>query len=405
MATRYTQPQAGPLEIDWGNPLTRGLGFALVPSNSLQDAVTRIVPNTTAGVAQSTGSAGVAIGYASSTYPPLYPGSALQASTNYTLLSVLADNSGRGAYRSFIDADGGGGAFRCFQFRLNASNEIEFIPFDTSQVPYTVTGATAVPATGVQVLGARISNNVTDVWLNGRKDGSGAASNIVATFAVPGAELGLCARVSGAGQNFTGQLFLVVYWAIPLSDVELTIISANPWQLFKAPRRVLRVAAASNPVLTSSAVTSASGTVSSEITGFLSGASISSGQGSFGVFVTQGVVGATISSLAGSAGSSVLASMIGGSAIFAPGSVSAPGAFLIGSSVTSSPGILSNNITIGLVGQNFSARTGMLAPLVPVFPGRLIAGSLLEDQTASSTMSSQISSGTVRPTSSTGTLV
>lgn len=182
-------------------------------------------------------------------------------------------------------------------------------------------------------------------------------------------------------------------------------LNNNPWQLFKVPRRVLRAASGGNPALTGNAITSSAGTANVSITSGILGAPLASGQGSFGVFVAQGITGSPISSLAGSAGPSILASMIGTSATFVPGSVSAPGMFLAGSFITSAFGSLSNNVTIGLVGQNFSARSGMLSPLVPAFPGRLVAGSLSEDKIASSTSSSLLASRTVRTTSSAGTLI
>ena len=171
-----------------------------------------------------------------------WPSTTFAASTSYTVMAMVIDDTGRGVIRNPFDADDANIA-RVFQFRLTASNAVQLITFDTAGTPYFATGTTATPATEKSVIFGRISNNELSVWLNGKQDATGSASGTPRTIQTSGAQLSIGSNVSNT-QPFGGQIYLCAHWPFALSDAEIASISANPWQLFAPEPRRLFVPAA-----------------------------------------------------------------------------------------------------------------------------------------------------------------
>ena len=244
MATRYTQPQAGPLEIDWGNPIARGLAYVGLAGSSGVVASTAGLPFTS-----SASSVVVPFGVGNYVVTPggtnnsiLQTGSTGITGTSYSLFA-FGSLSSTSVVASAIDDDLDTSSPRCFQFRVNAA-KTELITFDTGGSPYFATSAALSQAqliAGV-AMGAVINGNSIAAFQNGVKT-AGSASN---TQRQPTGNFFIGQHKGVGGSGWTGGgLGLTLAWTRALSDAEMLSLSANPWQLFKAPRRVLRAAGAS----------------------------------------------------------------------------------------------------------------------------------------------------------------
>jgi putative salt-induced outer membrane protein YdiY len=237
---RTTQPAQVP-QIDWSNPLTRGLAFAFTHSDLAvgfaQGDVTSY-PYTSGGRVNTQAGTG---GQCSSTALYTVPAAGGITSSNYSLFAVATATSAS-VIQSALDMDNGGGSYRYFQFRI-ANGKADFIPFNTSQA---VTGqATAPVALTVAELsrgftiGATASPTRTAVFQNGV-----VTAATPSALSTPSNTLPMCvgARPSNAQTWSTGGLSLVAAWNRTLTDAEMQSLADNPWQLFKPASRRLWIA-------------------------------------------------------------------------------------------------------------------------------------------------------------------
>lgn len=217
-----SQPQSA-ARIDWGNPLTRGLGFAWTASHPHRD-LTRgfsASPTLNRAVGRYGRSARGSVSNLATFTTPGAP-----SSSSYTVLAFVIDDGTRSTYRSPFDSDDTV-TKRFFQLRFTDTNQPQFIAFaGGSQV---VTGS--AKSAGPHVLVARaISQATLSVWCDGLQDAT-------ASYAVNYDQLSIANQFtigcgSGGGTPFDGQTLLCAYWARPLSDAEIAAVSANPWQIF-----------------------------------------------------------------------------------------------------------------------------------------------------------------------------
>lgn len=224
-----TQPQhlTG---IDWNNPITRGLKLVMNPAAGATNIVTDAGMSFTGTIAIDAKGTGKSFGNtgSSSNY--------LQAACNYgTDITVFAlmQNSASGSIQSFFDDDPGYGSNRCFQFRQNSSNQIEFIRFNSSNSPFTAVNTDTLSATqlatGYSAGGMCIGASVY-AWQGKLKSEAVTLTGSAHTSTAP---IRLFARKTGGSQGLNGMMHLALLWDRCLSDEEYKSIVDNPWQIFR----------------------------------------------------------------------------------------------------------------------------------------------------------------------------
>lgn len=233
----YQQPQSGPAQIDWGNPITRGLVFGFNASQpSTEAAANRFAAGDgSSGVSMGVGPFGQRISGNAGTAGNYRYWTGLTTAPEYTVLAVVLDSAGRGTSRNPFDSDDSNNSVRNFQLRFNASNQPEFIPFNTGATPVVVTGTTASSASGLSVIAASVdASKVARVYLNGVTSGGtatlvGAVATLAPThrLAVGGSN-----NPISSGTPFKGDIYGCFFFNRALSAAEHASIAANPWQLF-----------------------------------------------------------------------------------------------------------------------------------------------------------------------------
>jgi hypothetical protein len=233
------QPQ-GRIAIDWGNPITRGLAFALVHLQGNAAGWSRGAPNrpydSAIDVVTPIGRAAKATTISSQLYDT---GQIGITGSDYGLFAY-GTLSSASAIQSAIDDDLDTASPRCFQFRLN-SGKTELITFDTGASPYFATAAALSAdqlAAGV-AMGAAVSGNNIAVFQNGIKTAATASG----TQRVPSGDFRIGQHKGAGGAGWaTGGLALVMGWSRTPTDAEMRSLAENPWQLFRAPERRILVA-------------------------------------------------------------------------------------------------------------------------------------------------------------------
>jgi len=237
MAGMRRQPH-GRVQIDWNNPIARGLVFAYVVTATGLVGYGSNGANNVPFVATYGLQFGNAIGAAVVT-PQGYGAKTLIASNPIVTLPdfpaaqsssfslfALATGPASGT-QSVIDDDDG--STRRYQFRLNAG-KVEFIPFNsvggqTITVPSALTAAEL--ARGF-AMGASAGPSRYAV-LQGSQIASATPSGALLT---PTAKPTIGARKSGTQQYALGGLSLLCLWSRTLADDELRSLAVDPWQLF-----------------------------------------------------------------------------------------------------------------------------------------------------------------------------
>lgn len=311
----YTQQPQGAVQIDWSNPITRGLAFAFIHGvvafgfcTSGQNVIPYVgataVPTPIGLGAKST-----------STSTRAYSlGNHGITTTNYSLFA--AGTAASGVTQSAIDADNSGP--RYFQFRITG-NKVDFIPFNTSAAvtgqPVIANALTAAELARGFTMGATASATRTAAFQNQQMATATPASLIAPTLALP---LSIGARATGATGWNTGALSCAYGWSVTKSDAEMFSLAANPWQIWKLPSRRLWYS-----------TTSASDATGS-LAATLDGATfVATGQ-----IIAQGAFASTLSGAAftasgtvGNAPSGTIASTLAGASMAATGNVTNVGAF------------------------------------------------------------------------------
>lgn len=259
---RYVQPQNGPFQLDWGNPLTRALSFAWTPSAGDRD----IVSGTAAVREGATPSPRIVYG---SRVGTKYVGGA-----NLSFGSLTGANFGGASNQTvFVDAFipdvvNCGGYFlgriqSNWDYGMSIDSSAGQIFFGTGGQ----SGSTSVacPPTSVfqgllpyqgrplAICGTYDKINAR-MYVDGQQKGSAA---LTTSFPVDSDAFAIGSR---GGGNQTGSQASGVYMALvlifkrTLSPTEVKSLSDNPWQIFKSPQRVMgRTAGAVSYSLTASA--------------------------------------------------------------------------------------------------------------------------------------------------------
>jgi hypothetical protein len=311
----YTQQPQQAVQIDWSNPITRGLAFAFIHGVvafgfcvSGQNAITYT------GATSAPTPIGLGAKSTSTSSRAYNLGNNGISGTNYSLFAI--GTAGSGTTQSAIDADNA--SPRYFQFRLNAG-KVEFIPFNTSAAvtgqPAFSTALTAAELSRGFTMGATASATRTAAFQN-LQVATATPSSLISIPA--GTNFSIGARATGATGWTTGGLSGVYGWSVTKADSEMLSLAANPWQIWKLPARRLWYATTSASDATGSLAATLSG-----VSFAASGQAIA--QGTFAS--TLGDVALSASGAVGSSPSGALTSTLAGIAMSATGSVTNTGTF------------------------------------------------------------------------------
>ena len=217
----YQQPQSGPLALDPANPATRGALLAVSYGVGSINAVTGKSPDVQAGIrTPGTGVFGV--------WDSAYGAGAddrhsLPSTRDFAFVAVVDYSGSPGGVSSILGGDAPGN--RAFQFRFNASNQLEFIRFDTGGSPYFCTVA-ATSRKGV-VVGVSIGNTFK-VYFNGA-----TATSTIGNTAQPATTISLGASLGNdSAPGTSDRLFTAAVLRGSAADPVAFSLLANPYQIF-----------------------------------------------------------------------------------------------------------------------------------------------------------------------------
>lgn len=228
------QPQ-WPARVNWANPITSQLAFAVIPlpaggsgtgsRDQFWDACGNPLTVSAATFTKTHRMYGLGAVASAGNRVTVNCGS---LTTQYTLFAVLTSGT---TTEEAIDNDG---ATRCFQWRL--ANQL-LIPFSSGGVPDTTNVlwvGSGLPAgkAGIGYTAAASVPGQNGILL--MLDGAIQSFNSTIVPRAP-TQATLFGREVG-GNDLTGALHLACAWRRALSKSELLSLSANPWQIFAAPR-------------------------------------------------------------------------------------------------------------------------------------------------------------------------
>ena len=220
------QPQVN-LQINWGNPITRGL-IALIDGASGLELVTSTVPTFSNGT-RSTGSNGQSVGYTTSQYAT-YGFANRSRLTNQLTMFSLTDYTAGGSPNGFLFGDtqsAGAG----YNFGLYGNG--------VAWNAFVKTGGSGASATG-GTFGqrSRFAHSATYDGANIRQYLDGVAAGVTAkTGNVDTGSFSLNINRWNSGNLHAGRFYIGGVWNRALSVAEIASLSANPWQLFEPQMR------------------------------------------------------------------------------------------------------------------------------------------------------------------------
>lgn len=278
---RGTQPVA-PVRVDWGNPITRGLLVAAVPS-ILRELVTgKALTPVSSPIVQETpsGRAGRSDG-AASYYGCDIPTVTLTSAFTIMWLGRASGTPGLDT-RSFCVASSASNnplaminvsastatKMRTF-WRDDAGNFPASLP-DSNAVAFQ-TGRPKMLALRVPDMGAANTGAAT-LFIDGVQDVT-SAQYTSTTLTVNRVGVG-CLYRAAAGSFFAGDSVVGFFWNRALTDTEIQAVTRNPWALFEPARRKRRgFAASAGGASGTSATTNANDTSSASGTTTVTGTS------------------------------------------------------------------------------------------------------------------------------------
>jgi hypothetical protein len=302
---RYTQPQSGPAQIDWSNPLTRGLIGAFVPGLpvNLVDRVS--ILNIYTGTAPTIGvrKAGKVVSASAYGYPAPANASAPEALLfdSHVLTAFVVASQDASSNSEYALTRSNGSSAPSWGIGLHSG---------TNNGPYAQIGSfNFSPISGSSFGTAPQTAAVTGdgsnavVYFNGAQFATGTYTPPTNQYS-NGRQL-IFGSLSGTGGQQQIRPALGLVWNRPLTAAEIRQISDNPWQLIKSPQRVLRVATGGTSANANPSGVSVSALVGSAIASAGATASPSGVSASSAIGTTAASGGASASSLGVSAVSAV----------------------------------------------------------------------------------------------------
>ena len=302
MATRYQQPQSGPLRVDWGNPITKGLvnGF-LHPAQSLRGS------GNSGALQASPSRKGLVFASASSTQTAVFSGAFSPESTQSTFI-LLAKRGG-------LQLDSGFGVSVVVNQVAGVQDPFAHFIKDSGERLRMNTTASDSSANSWETT----EDWVVDQWMVGAytwvsgqepkiyRDGRALALSITGGVLTGTLKPSTQATINLAAFRLNGAVGGFLSFNRALSALEIKLVSDNPWQIFAPQARSLWAAAGGTThtlIGASSAQAASSGTgavtQAHALAGAASAQSASSGTGTIaqvhaltGAASTQGAVSGT----------------------------------------------------------------------------------------------------------------
>lgn len=268
MRTRAPNPwvkPAGPVAVDWRNPLARDLAFAaLYQGPGLLADLTLGLPVTLNGADSWVSSArGAAINQTGSSgdYLDLGNPAVIRFSDTdpWTIFVVATVAGGGGSYREIIQNDPGGFATRpLIQLRLTDGNVLQLL-YGSSAGLNNISGSTSVGVdSGLfrSFAAARTaSGGAFAIYLDGKQEASG--SDNAGTFLVDQSTWQTRHPFDGSAY-YNGAFLLHYFWRRALSDSEIVQLHRNPFAFLAAVAPAAAISVASVTVAASTASVTAS---------------------------------------------------------------------------------------------------------------------------------------------------
>lgn len=229
---RWTRQPQGPVEVDWGNPLSRDLVVSWLATRPVREIANGLVASARGGGGTpAAGSLGVCLKTNSSDYIRFntFPGP-LSTARASRISGVVALRVGHTNVIGTRDADGGWG----FTPRIDGTRTMRFTTFFVEDHDFVDVGPEVLTeTTAAFTYEAGAANGVRVFW-GGRKVGSVDASVIEAL---------------GTGQTFVGgaddvtvgdnQIACAHIFKRTLLDAEAIELTVAPYQLYKPRRPVI----------------------------------------------------------------------------------------------------------------------------------------------------------------------
>lgn len=222
LGSLLTRQPAGFAQIDWSNPIAKGLRWWTgAPQQSLRAAVP-----TSAGQAFAP-SASVVTG----------PSIAVGGLSDITMLSfgVLNGTANAGNYQAGIRIGATLARLEAFTGNTQVSAVCSYSDFTSTTIAATAHGVSVTG--GIMALGLRHIRGATNgvgLFVNGRLLASNTAQNKTLVNTAANVE----AHWAQAGTNQDYLTSLNALWDRALSDQEIASLSTNPWQLFLPSQRL-----------------------------------------------------------------------------------------------------------------------------------------------------------------------
>jgi hypothetical protein len=245
LPSRFTQQPQQAAPIDRSNPITQGLVFAWSAAQEALDlsasvfgveSGTRLTRSVSASGRQMLGVGTGQIEYAARNDLKF---SGAPGQTLFSLAMIATPGSCDGSFLGRVSSS--------HDYRLAINSGSQAITYGTggsptSAVTASVAGALTPLANRPLPIAATFDLATARIYLDGNLSASAAQGN---GFSTSNDRLALFARGVGGGETLTGAgQSLVLIFRRCLSPAEVASLSANPWQVFRAPPRRLWVAAA-----------------------------------------------------------------------------------------------------------------------------------------------------------------
>ena len=260
----WTRQPQGPIRVDWGNPLARGLLGAFLPASPI-NIVDGVLLNKIGTFALAPRYTGVAVSGGAYEYPAPVTAADLGAKFDLAVLSALT-------YTSQTAAQNSNQTF----FRGNGSSAPHWecgINGGTFNGPETKIGTYSYgpSTTGLSTLTPRITVLTADgttatTYYDGAFVNSGAYTPPTYAYAAATHRALIFGSVNGSLVQQNTRPTLGLFWNRALSAAEVKIISANPWQLFAPIQRNFWIDVAATDLSVTSATTNGADTCVGSIT-------------------------------------------------------------------------------------------------------------------------------------------
>ena len=228
-----------PVEIDYEHQLSKGLRTAFIFQSLVELVESQVeynssVPNKVSGNAHVTGDKKLDLN--GNGTDCLILGNTPRHSGVITIVARVMHRASQN--NMILGEDYSSGARRNYQFRINASNKIEFIPFNSSGSLIILSGSATLQQNKFNTVACVYDDSGTGnarVYVEGELDATGSLSGgLAGTYAYQGVGCRVNDLVGNAVDTILdGQIEFLYQFDRVLSDAEIKSLSSNPYQILK----------------------------------------------------------------------------------------------------------------------------------------------------------------------------